>query len=330
MAPLPAGGVQARRGAHLGRRHAGDCLGRLGRVAPARATNVFHSSNDFGVAALGDVVLGDQAFGDDDVRQRVDQGDVGAGPQLQVVVGLDVRRVAPGRSCADRRRSACAPSRRRRFMREANTGWPSVGLAPITMITSAFSTESKVCVPADSPSVCLQAVAGRRVADARAGVDVVVAERGAHQLLHQVGFFVGAARRGDAADRVAAVLRLDALELAGGVVDRLVPAHFLPRVGDLLADHRLGDAVLVRGVAPGEAALDAGVAVVGLAVLLRHHAHDFVALHLGLERAADAAVGAGGDDAVLGLAELDDRLSPAAWPSGRPARRRRRTRIPSP
>ena len=85
----------------------------------------------------------------------------------------------------------------------------------------------------------LQAVAGGRMAHARAGVDVVVAERRAHQLLHQVGFFVGAARRGDAADRVAAVLGLDALELAGGVGDRLVPAHFLPRVGDLLADHRL-------------------------------------------------------------------------------------------
>ena len=40
-------------------------------------------------------------------------------------------------------------------MREANTGWASVGLAPITMITSQASTESKVCVPADSPSVCL-------------------------------------------------------------------------------------------------------------------------------------------------------------------------------
>ena len=55
-----------------------------------------------------------------------------------------------------------------------------------------------------------QAVAGRRVADAGAGVDIVVAEAGADQLLHQIGFFVGAARRGDAADGVAAVLRLDA------------------------------------------------------------------------------------------------------------------------
>ena len=38
-------------------------------------------------------------------------------------------------------------------MREANTGWPSVGFAPTTMITSDFITESKFCVPADSPIV---------------------------------------------------------------------------------------------------------------------------------------------------------------------------------
>jgi hypothetical protein len=36
-------------------------------------------------------------------------------------------------------------------MREANTGWPSLGLAPMTMMTSAFSTDWKVCVPAEVP-----------------------------------------------------------------------------------------------------------------------------------------------------------------------------------
>jgi hypothetical protein len=41
-------------------------------------------------------------------------------------------------------------------MREANTGCPSVGLAPMTMMTSAFMTESNACVPADSPSVLLR------------------------------------------------------------------------------------------------------------------------------------------------------------------------------
>ena len=62
------------------------------------------------------------------------------------------------------------------------------------------------------------------------------------------------------------------------------------------------------GVAPREAALDAGMAAVRLAVLVRHHAHDLVAAHLGLERAADAAIGAGRHHRMLGRADLDDGL----------------------
>ena len=76
-----------------------------------------------------------------------------------------------------------------------------------------------------------EAIAGRRVADAGAGVDIVVAEAGADQLLHQVGFFIGAAGRGDAADGVAAIFGLDALELRRGEIDRLVPGHFAPGIG---------------------------------------------------------------------------------------------------
>ena len=51
------------------------------------------------------------------------------------------------------RRVNRAPSRKRFFMREANTGCPSVGLAPMTMMTSACSTESNACVPAEVPKV---------------------------------------------------------------------------------------------------------------------------------------------------------------------------------
>jgi hypothetical protein len=68
----------------------------------------------------------------------------------------------------------------------------------------------------------------------------------------------------------------------------------------LLADHRVEDALLVAGIAPGEAALDAGMAAIGLAVLVRHHAHQLVAAHFGLEGAADAAIGAGGDTECSG------------------------------
>src|SRR5262249_3679483 len=111
-----------------------------------------------------------------------------------------------------------------------------------------------------------------------------------------------------AADGVRAVLRLDALELGGRVGDRLVPGDRAPGLVDGGADHRLQHPVAVVLVAPGEAALHAGVPAVGLAVLPRDHAHELVAAHLGLEGAADAAVAAGGDLGPLGLAQLDHRL----------------------
>src|SRR5271170_7403130 len=103
------------------------------------------------------------------------------------------------------------------------------------------------------------------MADTGARVDVVVAEAGANELLHQERLLVGAARRRNAADRVLAILGLDALELGSGMRDRRLPRYFTPRLADLGADHRLEDALAVIGVTPGEAALDARMAAVRLA-----------------------------------------------------------------
>ena len=102
------------------------------------------------------------------------------------------------------------------------------------------------------------------------------------------------------------MLGLNAFELRGCVIDGFVPADFLPRVGDLGADHGFGDAVLVGGIAPCKTTFHTRVAFVGFAVFPRHHAHHGVALHLGFEAATDAAISAGGDQAVFGLAQLDD------------------------
>src|ERR1700719_2769322 len=154
----------------------------------------------------------------------------------------------------------------------------------------------------------LEAIAGRRMAHARAGIDIAVAEGGAHELLHQEGLFVRAPRRVDAADLAASVFYLDALELGGDAADRVLPGYFAPRLADLVADHRLEDAFAVIGVAPGEAALHAGMAAVRLAVLVRHHAHDLIAAHFHLEGAADPAIGAGGERRPFRLALIDHRL----------------------
>src|SRR5690606_35955123 len=102
-----------------------------------------------------------------------------------------------------------------------------------------------------------QAIAGWAVAHAGAGIGVVRAEAGADQLLNEERFLVRAAAGSDAAQRTGAGFRLDRLDLVGGVADRLVPADFTPRLVDGLADHRVEDAVLVVGIAIGEAALHA-------------------------------------------------------------------------
>src|SRR5207253_7857833 len=85
-----------------------------------------------------------------------------------------------------------------------------------------------------------------------------------------------------------------------------------PFVADGLADHGFQHTVGVRGIAPGEAPLDAGVSVIGLPGAIRRHAHHFhvraLAAHLGLEATAHTAVRAGGVERALGLAEPDDRL----------------------
>ncbi|MCY1199487.1 hypothetical protein D9M72_108910 [compost metagenome] len=303
---VAAGGVQARRAAHGLGGHAGDFLHRLRRVLGQRH-EVAPFLEGLGFAAFGHEGLVDQPFGGDHVRQRRQQRRIGARTHLQVEVGLDVRRTDEFDAArvdhdqAGALAQAALQARGEHRVAAAGVGSHDdhhVGVHDRIERLRAGGFAQRL----------LQAVAGGRMADPRAGVDVVRAERRAHQFLHQPGLFVGAARRGDAADRVAAVPALDAAELGGRVVDRLVPGHFLPGIGDALADHRFEHALFVRGVAPGEAALHAGMAAVGLAVLPGHHAHHFLALHFGLEAAAHAAVGAGGHDRVLGLAHHDDGL----------------------
>ena len=43
------------------------------------------------------------------------------------------------------------------------------------------------------PKSGFQTVASRRVANPRAGIDIVIAKTGSNQFLHEEGFFVGAA-----------------------------------------------------------------------------------------------------------------------------------------
>ena len=303
---VAAGGIEAGRGADLGRRNAGDAFQRFGRVL--RVLDEGFPAGEFHrVAALGDVGAVLEAFAQHHMGDGVDHGHVGAGLELQVVVGADVGRldqIDAARIDDDQLRAlAQAPLHARR---EHRVAIGRVGADHDDDIRSGHRLE--ILRAGGGAEGARQAIAGGRMADAGAGVDVVVLEGGADHLLHHEDFLVGAARGGDAADRGAAILLLDRLEARGGVADRLIPGHFLPRIGDPFTDHRLQLTVLVGGVTPGEAALDAGVALIGAAILVRHHADDLVALHLGLEGAAHAAIGAGGDDGVFRLAHLDHAL----------------------
>ena len=87
-------------------------------------------------------------------------------------IALTKATLVPGRTgrwkaastCGERTRSmrrgsatmTRAPSRIRRFIRDANTGWASVGLAPMTSMTSACSTDAKSWVPAEVPNAWLR------------------------------------------------------------------------------------------------------------------------------------------------------------------------------
>ena len=258
------------------------------------------------VAALADEGLVDEALGDDDMGERVEDRDIGSGLQREMIVGLDVRaldQIDAARIDDDETRA-----RAQTLLQARGEDRMGVGRIGADHDHDVRLVDRLEILRAGRGAEGLgQPEAGRRVANARAGVDVVVAESGANHLLNQEHFLVGAARGADRADRVAPVLRLNAPEFVRRIGDRLVPGDFAPRILDPLADHRLENAVLVGGVAIGEPALDAGMPFVGLAGLVGDHAQDLVALELRLERAADAAIGAGRHHRALRRSLLDDR-----------------------
>ena len=148
---IAAGGEQPRRGAQFLRIDAGHDRGGFRAVLRQRdeAGPILELAP---VAALAHEGLVDQAFGDDDMGDRGEHGDVGAGQQRQMQRASH----AAIRTISVRRGSitiSLAPWRSRFFRREANTGCAAAGLAPMTMTTSVCSTESKSCVPAEVPKV---------------------------------------------------------------------------------------------------------------------------------------------------------------------------------
>ena len=117
------------------------------------------------------------------------------------------------------------------------------------------------------------------MANPSAGIYVVIAKAGTNHFLHQIDFFVGASGRRNSTYAGTAILALNIFKTFSGISHRLFPGHFFPWVVDTVANHGYCNTVFMSGVTKGKAALNTGVAFVGLAVFVRCHAHYLVALH---------------------------------------------------
>src|SRR3954449_1685378 len=289
----------------------GDLLGALRRV-------LLDHLRDLAVVrgARGDEVAVDQPEADDLVHDAVVEGDVRAGLDLAVDVGVvgdplaprvdhDELRPAAAGLLEERRRDRVV-GRRVRARQDRDVGVDDV----------AVRRRHRA-----RPDALEERGDARGVAQARAVVDVVRAEARADELLEEVGLLVGALRGAEAGDRAGTVLGVDRLQAAGGEGERLLPrrlaevgedlvvvdeaarllalvalaAHVLRqrplRVARLAPDERRLQALRRGGVVPPVAPLHAQPALVaGLLAALGER--DRLALVVDVEgdRAADAAV----------------------------------------
>ena len=128
---------------------------------------------------------------------------------------------------------------------------------------------------------------GGKIRLAQAEIDVLAAAT-AHQLAQQVQLFQRGVRRGERADRMPAVLRLDIPQALGDRGQRLLPVHFLPLPFDL--EHGLGQAVVRIQSLIGEAVAIGQPAFVQFLMFQRQHPHDLVRHHLHDQVGAEAVV----------------------------------------
>ena len=140
------------------------------------------------------------------------------------------------------------------------------------------------------PQGLLQAITGRAMANPGAGIYVVSAKHRTNQLLCDIHFFISTAAGGNAAHGRFAIFGLNTLDFTGGVINRLVPAHFLPGVMNTFTDHRRGNSVSMGGIAPGKTAFDTTMTMVGATFFTRCHTHNLFAFHFGIKAATHATI----------------------------------------
>ena len=280
--------IKAGRCAHFIGLHARQQLHRFGRVLGL--ADKFGIVLEFiPIAAVADEIFVKEPLSHDHMGQGGDDRHVGARCKCQVVRCLDMRAFHHF-GAARINHDQLGPLTQALFQAAGEDRVARDRIGPDHNDHIGLFYRIKVLRSSRGAQRLAQAVTRGRVADACAGVGVVVQEDRTGKFLHEIGFFVGAARRGDHADRMAPMIGNDALHAVRGKLHRLGPRHFFPRIVDAVADHRAKDAVFVAGIAVSKAALHAGMATVGLAVLVGRHAHQFIAAQFGLERTAHAAI----------------------------------------
>jgi hypothetical protein len=209
--PIAAARVEPRRRADVLRLHADGFGQRLGAIAVER--HEFRPEREgVGLAAFGDEAVVDEILRHYDMGERRHHGDVRARADRQMHGGFDMRRANEIDAAGiddDELRALAQP-----LLHARGEDGVAVGRVGADQQNDIRLLDAVEILRAGRGAEGLaEAVPGRRVADAGAGIDVVVAETTADELLHEEGLLVGAARGGDAADSATAVARLDAPEL---------------------------------------------------------------------------------------------------------------------
>ena len=268
-----------------------------------------------------DILAVVKLLGDDDVHHGVEQGDVGAGGELQHMGGMLDQRMAA--RVADDEGGAALGG----IFEEGSGNRVVLGRVGAD----------------DQDDIGLERVGERRgdrrrtdgleqsrhrrgMAQPGAVVDIVGAETGAHQLLEEIGLLVAALGRTEAGQGLAAVTVADGFQSGGGESQGLVPARLAemaPGIGRIdvgqrvlgrivAANQGLGQAVRVADVIEPEAALDAESALVA-GTLTAVDGNDFIVLDVIGDLTAHPAVGTDAVDPGVGI----DDAHPAIVQQGR-------------
>ena len=158
----------------------------------------------------------DQSFGDDDMGEGRQYGDIGARLQFEVIVGTYVRRIHEiDFARVDHDEPGALPDALFHARPENGVAVGRVGADDQNDI-AFFDGLEALCAGRFTQRL-LETITRRRMANPGTRIDVVVAEGSAHEFLNQIIFFVRTAAGNQCADGVHAVTLLNIAEAVRGI-----------------------------------------------------------------------------------------------------------------